>query len=102
MLQPIEVNDETVPMDVIDRVGPGGSFILDRHTSETFRKTFWFPKFMDRSRFQENALDRKENLLSRLNKKAKDIMESHCGPEIPEAVVAEIKKIVKCHAPDVE
>ena len=102
MVRPFEVNDETVALDVIDRVGPGGSFLLDTHTSETFRKTFWFPKFMDRSRFQENALDRKGNLLSRLNQKAKEIFSSHSGPEIPETIVAKINKIVEKHVPDVE
>ena len=57
---------------------------------------------MDRSRFRENALDRKGNLLSRLNQKAKEIFSSHSGPEIPETIVAEIKKIIEKHVPDVE
>jgi trimethylamine--corrinoid protein Co-methyltransferase len=101
MIQPFEVNDETVRLDVIDRVGPGGSFLLDDHTSETFRKAFWFPKIMDRSRFGDTTFAGQGDLRSRLRQKAKSLLSSHPGPDISESVVAEIKRIVQNHVPDV-
>ncbi|MFB3883445.1 MAG: trimethylamine methyltransferase family protein, partial [Armatimonadota bacterium] len=38
------------PVDAIDRVGPGGSFLAGDHTLDHFRSEFWFPKLIDRSR----------------------------------------------------
>jgi trimethylamine--corrinoid protein Co-methyltransferase len=39
----IEVNDETLALDVIDRVGPGGHFLLDDHTSLHMRHEHYYP-----------------------------------------------------------
>jgi len=102
MMRPFEVDDEAVALDVIDRVGPGGSFILDTHTNDNFRDILWFPKLMDRSRFQTGKTDNQENLLFRLRKKAKNILSSHSVPEISESVITEIREIVQKHIPDVE
>ena len=44
--QPIEVSDETIPLDLIDAVGPGGSFLGEMHTAERFRdELFLSPLF---------------------------------------------------------
>jgi trimethylamine--corrinoid protein Co-methyltransferase len=45
----IEVNTETLALDVIDRVGPGGHFLLDEHTARFMRTEHHFPsKILDR------------------------------------------------------
>ncbi len=101
MLQPIEINDKTVPLEMMDRVGPGGSFITEPHTAENFKKTLWIPKLMDRSRFNASDIEKNKDMLSRLNHKAKEIIKSHKGPYIPEAVIAKIAKLVEAHVPDI-
>jgi trimethylamine--corrinoid protein Co-methyltransferase len=35
---PIEVSAETLAVDMIDRIGPGGNFLSEMHTAENFRK----------------------------------------------------------------
>lgn len=37
-MQGIEINEETLPLDLIERVGPGGTYISERHTLKHFRK----------------------------------------------------------------
>lgn len=39
----IEVNDETLALDVIDRVGPGGHYLMDEHTLRYMRSEFYYP-----------------------------------------------------------
>lgn len=39
----IEVNDETLALDVIDQVGPGGHYLLEDHTLDNIRSEFYFP-----------------------------------------------------------
>lgn len=45
---PVEINDETLALDVIDKVGPGGLFLKHRHTRQHARDRFQ-PKLFDRS-----------------------------------------------------
>jgi trimethylamine--corrinoid protein Co-methyltransferase len=39
----IEVSDETLAVDVIDRVGPGGHFLTDEHTLRHMRTELYYP-----------------------------------------------------------
>ncbi|MGD8621922.1 MAG: trimethylamine methyltransferase family protein [Anaerolineales bacterium] len=48
-LEGIEVNDETLAVEVIDKVGPGGHYLLEDHTVDHLRSEFYFPSLvMDR------------------------------------------------------
>lgn len=42
-VQGIEVNAETLALEVIDRVGPGGHFLMDDHTLKHLRSAHHFP-----------------------------------------------------------
>ena len=48
MLRGFEVNDDTLALDLIDEVGPGGTFIDKMHTAEHFRHELWMPSLLDR------------------------------------------------------
>ena len=39
----IEINDETLALDAINRVGPGGHFLVDEHTLQHMRTEPFFP-----------------------------------------------------------
>jgi len=39
----IEVNDETLALDVIDEVGPGGHYLMSDHTIRHMRSEFYYP-----------------------------------------------------------
>ena len=43
----IEVNPETLAVDVIDRVGPGGNFLADEHTMRNFKTETWYPRLIN-------------------------------------------------------
>jgi trimethylamine--corrinoid protein Co-methyltransferase len=43
----IEFTPETLALDVINKVGPGGSFMNTMHTRQNFRKV-WYPRVLDR------------------------------------------------------
>jgi trimethylamine---corrinoid protein Co-methyltransferase len=51
-LRGIEVNDETLALDAIAAVGPGGNFLAQKHTRAHMRDLF-MPKFMDRRPYNE-------------------------------------------------
>jgi trimethylamine--corrinoid protein Co-methyltransferase len=43
VLRGIEVNDETLAVDVIDRVGPGGNYLMEDFTIHHMRGEFFYP-----------------------------------------------------------
>jgi len=48
VLRGIEVTAETLALDWIGRVGPGGNFLNTEHTLRHFRSEFWYPDLFDR------------------------------------------------------
>ena len=51
MMEGILVDDETLALDVIDAVGPGGNFLKQKHTRQHMRE-LWMPQFMDRRSYE--------------------------------------------------
>ena len=50
LMQGIKLTPETLALDVIDKVGPGGSFINTPHTMQHFRQV-WYPRVLDRHNY---------------------------------------------------
>jgi trimethylamine--corrinoid protein Co-methyltransferase len=76
IMKGIEVSDDTLMMDEIDRVGPGGHFLDTDQTLNHFRD-FWYPGLLDRS-IRSTWLDRGATTLGqRLNTRVKQITKEH-------------------------
>jgi len=49
-VQDIEVNDETLALDLVDQVGPDGQFLKTEHTRGHFRER-WYPRLLERDNY---------------------------------------------------
>jgi trimethylamine---corrinoid protein Co-methyltransferase len=76
LIKGIPVNEDTVLVDEIDRVGPGGSYLDSDVTLKRFRE-FWFPGLLDRRRRQVWLKKGGTTLGQRLNVKVLDILQNH-------------------------
>jgi trimethylamine--corrinoid protein Co-methyltransferase len=85
----IEINDETLPLDLIERVGPRGTYISEKHTLKHFRK-FWAPTIFDRSVVKDEGTKRCGDLLK---EKTIKILETHKPKPLPDDVLKELKKV---------
>jgi len=90
ILKGIEVNTETLAVDVIDKVGPGGNFLIEESTLKNFKK-IWYPKYLDRQRYHAWVDSGKKTLFDKLNIEAKKILKEYT----PEPVSSEIKERIK-------
>lgn len=66
---PIEVNEQTLAVDLIKRVGIGGNFLSEEHTVEHFRRVLWFPEFMKRystSSYNQSPRNAQRNAMERV------------------------------------
>jgi len=92
----IEVNDETLALDAVDRVGPGGHHLADEHTMKHFKTETWFPSLINRMRYDE--WKNKENASTmgdRVSEKMRSILENHEVPALPDEVLKKIDDIVQ-------
>lgn len=49
LMRGFEINQETLALDVIKKVGIGGSFLKERHTLNKMRKEIWYPALFNRN-----------------------------------------------------
>ena len=85
----IEINDETLPLDLIERLGPSSNYLSEGHTLKHFRK-FWVPRIFDRSFTRKEGVKDCEQLL---NEKTIEILKTHKPKPLPEDLVKELKKM---------
>jgi len=89
----IEVNEETMALDVIDQVGPGGHFLTEEHTRRHFREN-WMPTLLDRSSYHTWVEKGKLTLGDRAADRARDLLEKHPPAPLPTGVAEQLSAIV--------
>jgi len=90
----VTVTPETLAVDVIEQVGPGGHFLTQDHTRRHFRSEFWFTTLMDRQMRRAWEASGSETLAERARAKVKDILKHHEPLPIPADVEARLRAIV--------
>jgi len=93
-LSGIEVNDETLAVDVIKRVGPGGHFLSEKHSLHHI-KEFYIPELADRKTRGEWQNVGSKDIFQRAKEKTKEILETHKPELLEKEVQEELSKIVK-------
>jgi trimethylamine--corrinoid protein Co-methyltransferase len=73
----IEVNEETLAIDVIREIGPGGSFLGHDHTARNFRREFWFPKVTNRETYPGWMAAGGKDMRQRANERARQLLATH-------------------------
>lgn len=92
VLAGINVNDDTVGLDVIEKVGPGGNYIMEEHTVDHMMEEFFYPDLSVRSIFDVWEKDGRPNMMSRANSMVKEILEEKKDGLLDIKLISEIKK----------
>ena len=91
LMRGVEINDGTLPLDLIECLGPKSNYLTESHTVKHFRK-FWVPRVFDRSFVKnESAKDCQELL----NQRTLEILKTHRPKPLSQELVAELKRIEK-------
>jgi trimethylamine--corrinoid protein Co-methyltransferase len=93
VLQGIEVNDETLALDVIDEVGPGGHFLTSAHTIHHMRSELYYPSaVVDRQGWEMWQQDGGRDAVERASEIARDILANHQPEPIDPSVDSWIRE----------
>jgi len=88
------LNAESLALDVIHQVGPGGDFLTTNHTLKHFRK-LWQPVLFSRQRADGWIATGSKRLGQRLREKTLSILEEHEPELLPNSVQEEIAYILE-------
>ena len=91
-MQGIIVDDETLALDTIAAVGPGGNFLSQKHTLQHMRDLF-LPQFMDRRTYNEWEA-KKDDARDWALDKARKILVTHQPESLDEKISIEMDKII--------
>ena len=95
VLRGFDISRDKIGIDVIQQVGPAGSFLTQRHTADHYRQELWQPKLLNRDtpktwmnkgsqRYEETAIQ-----------KALEILASHQAEPLPEELCHKLDEIAE-------
>jgi trimethylamine--corrinoid protein Co-methyltransferase len=94
LLADIEVSPETLAVDVLAKVGPGGDFLGQRHTSRHLRSSQWRPTLLNRMSHDRWLETGGLDLTEKARQKARELIATHQVPPLPGNVVAKLDEII--------
>jgi trimethylamine--corrinoid protein Co-methyltransferase len=93
-LNPVEITDETLALDLIDEIGPDGQYLDSDHTLRHFRDQ-WHPPLFDRYNFDGWVAKGSMTLEKRAAEHVDNILSTHQPEPLPEEVKAKLRAIVE-------
>ena len=94
IMRGIEVNADTIMLDLIASVGPGGSFLDQPRSVSRARQEIWVPSVLDRAPYalweQAGSVD----TVTRVARKVRKLLDTHHPTPLDPAVAAQISAIL--------
>jgi len=95
ILRGIEISDDTLMLDLIDQIGPGGEFMSVPETAKRCRAEIWNPTLMDRQPYDNWLAAGAQTMSERIHTKLKKILTKHQPPPLPEGAAEKIEAILQ-------
>lgn len=90
----VEINDETLALDLIDQVGPDGQFLDSEHTARHFRER-WYPQLFDRNNYESWLKRGGKTLAERAAERVQRILAEHQPKPLPADVARAVHAVVE-------
>jgi trimethylamine--corrinoid protein Co-methyltransferase len=88
----IVVDDETLALDAIRAVGPGGNFLAHKHTKKHMRE-LWLPTLMDRRPYGVWE-EKRDGAREWAREKAQALLRDHHPAPLDPRLAAELRRII--------
>jgi trimethylamine---corrinoid protein Co-methyltransferase len=78
----VEVTPETLAVELINKVGVGGSFIAEEHTVQHARNTYWKSNLFNQASWDAWMVDGGKDVYQKAHEKVQAILAAHYPPEL--------------------
>lgn len=89
-----EINDDTLALDLIDKVGPDGQYLDNPHTLKHFRER-WYPSLFERSNYDSWQKKGGKDLGERASDRIDTILAEHNPEPLPKDLADAVHAIVE-------
>ncbi len=93
IVQGVEVNADTIGLDVIKEVGIGGNYLAHEHTVKYMRPHTWFPRVTNREQWTPWMTGGGLDMRQRANERARQILAEHHPKPLTDDQEREIDRI---------
>ena len=93
LLDGIRITPETLALDTIDAVGPGGEYMTHPHTSEHYREV-WYPRLIDRRNYNKWESSGSPSMIERACALVHKILDSHTPAPLGAEALSAIDAII--------
>jgi trimethylamine--corrinoid protein Co-methyltransferase len=93
-LKEVDVDEDSLALDVIHEICVDGDFISSKHTALHYRKD-WYPKLFERRSFEGWKKTGGKTLRQRAQEKALHILENHQPQLLPPDVQQKLDQIIE-------
>jgi trimethylamine--corrinoid protein Co-methyltransferase len=94
IMRSFTIDKETLALDLIDSVGPGGTFIAEEHTVNHFRREVWMPDFLDRSYWDRWEQDGRLTTEQKVRTCLEELLASYEHHPLDDTVDYEMQKVI--------
>jgi trimethylamine--corrinoid protein Co-methyltransferase len=94
-LRGITVDDESLALDLIQEIGPGGAFLATDHTRRHFQDELLIPDLIGRQPRSSWEATGAPDMRTRAQEEARRILAEHHLPPLPDGAAAQLDEIVK-------
>jgi trimethylamine--corrinoid protein Co-methyltransferase len=94
LLAEIEVSDDTLAVDVLRAVGPGGDFLGQRHTRRHLRSSQWRAQLLNRASHDRWLEGGGLDVTEKARQKARELLATHEVQALPAELIARLDAVV--------
>jgi trimethylamine--corrinoid protein Co-methyltransferase len=94
LMAPLEINDETLALDLIDEIGPDGQFLDSDHTMAHFRQ-HWYPVVFERGNYDQWQDKGGKSLGERAAERVEELLAEHEPEPLPGEVAQAVRAVVQ-------
>ncbi len=94
LLAEIEVSDETLAVDVLKAVGPGGDFLGQRHTRRHLRSSQWRAQLLNRMSHDRWMAAGGLDVTEKARRKTRELLATHEVPALPDELIVRLDAVV--------
>ncbi len=96
ILEPLRVDAETIHLDLLSRLGPGGNYLKEKHTLRHFREALWSPRILLRDGYVEGQPS-ETRVRARARTRARELLAEH----VPVPLDADVRNRIWAEVPGI-
>ncbi len=91
----LNFDEDDFAMDIIDDVGPKGTFLNKRHTVQNFKKELWFPTLLDRKNYGNWLKNGANGMEKRCRIRKEEILSKHKTKPLADDIKNDLEKVIE-------